>query len=555
MSERIGEHIRSNVVGYIALFLALSMGTAYATHPGGANTISSADLINGAVRTADINDTNGVRSADVRNDTLAGGGLAATDLGPGAVATSELVNGAVSIQKLAFDPATQPELNAHKSSADHDGRYRTESELSTSDASPPNAGSNFLHWDLLDGVPAAFADGSDATGADWSLAGNSGTTGANFLGTTDPQPLNLRVNDARGLRLEPATDGTNQSPNVIGGIADNAVTAGVYAATIAGGGRSIPSLASTANRVTEDYGTVGGGANNQAGDDAGRVDDRRFATVGGGTSNTASRFSATVGGGNGNTASSSDATVGGGSTNTASGAGATVGGGLANTASGFSATVGGGAENTAAGDYSLVAGRRAKNTVGHPGVFLFADSNNRDLTSVAPNEFAVRASGGFRFGTNPALTTGCDLPANSGTFSCASDVHTKEGFAAIDPGEILDRLAQLPVSAWRFRGEDDQVRHIGPTSQAFFDAFGLGADRRSIGLPDANGVAFAAIKGLNERVEALGGSSAPAEASGLSVSPALLAGIAALGLTLAAALGAAVALRWSGRLGGRLAAS
>jgi endosialidase-like protein len=720
MSLRIGEHIRSNVVGYIALFLALSMGTAYATHPGGANTISSGDIINGEVRTldigdrqvlnaqlaanavtggkikdgevksvdigdgrvktADINDTDGVRSADVRDDTQAGGGLAAADLRPGAVATSELANGAVSIPKLGFDPATQPELDAHTSSGDHDGRYRTETELQTSDGSPPNAGSNFLHWDLLDGVPAGFADGSDATGAaeleahkssgdhdgryrtetelqtsdgsppnagsnflhwdlldgvpagfadgfdatgaDWSLDGNSGTTGANFLGTTDDQPLNLRVNDARGLRLEPASNGTVQSPNVIGGIADNAVTAGVFAATIAGGGRRDPTDSSTANRVTDNFGTVGGGANNRAGNLGSVGDDRAFATVGGGSSNTASGSEATVGGGSGNVASGDIATVGGGNgnsasglratvaggdlngafgvqatvgggnsndaigtratvgggfNNTASGGGATVGGGLnnaasetgatvgggnSNDASGDSATVDGGFNNTAAGDFSFVAGTRAKNAdPAHDGVFLFADSTTTpvaDFTSTAANEFAVRASGGFRFRTQNDLSTGCNLPAGTGVFACTSDVHTKEGFAAIDPGEILDRLAQLPVSAWRFRGEDDQVRHIGPTSQAFFDAFGLGSDRRSIGLPDANGIALASIKGLNEKVEALsGGTPTPGagEASGLSISPAALAGIVVLAAMLASALTAALALRWSGRVGGRLAAS
>lgn len=38
----------------------------------------------------------------------------------------------------------------------------------------------------------------------WSLIGNSGTNPAtNFLGTTDVQPLELRVNNIRGLRLDP----------------------------------------------------------------------------------------------------------------------------------------------------------------------------------------------------------------------------------------------------------------------------------------------------------------------------------------------------------------
>ena len=73
----------------------------------------------------------------------------------------------------------------------------------------------------------------------------------------------------------------------------------------------------TANRVTDSQGTVGGGANNRAGNEAGTVRDRTLATVGGGGNNTASgeicdrgrrdlqhreRRAATVGGGENNTA-------------------------------------------------------------------------------------------------------------------------------------------------------------------------------------------------------------------------------------------------------------
>ena len=49
-------------------------GVAYA-----ANTVFSEDIVNGEVKTADIG-TNEVRSADVRDDTLAGGGLTGADI-------------------------------------------------------------------------------------------------------------------------------------------------------------------------------------------------------------------------------------------------------------------------------------------------------------------------------------------------------------------------------------------------------------------------------------------------------------------------------------------
>jgi hypothetical protein len=98
----IREHIRSHVVGYMALFVALG-GTAAATHPGGADTISSEDIINGQVKTNDISNSNGVRSADVRDDTESDGGLAAVDLAADSVGHAEILGGAVGSPELAVD--------------------------------------------------------------------------------------------------------------------------------------------------------------------------------------------------------------------------------------------------------------------------------------------------------------------------------------------------------------------------------------------------------------------------------------------------------------------
>ena len=84
----IREHLRSNVVGYVALFCFAMSGTAVALD--GSDTVFSDDIVDGQVRTNDISDSNGVRSADVRDDTLAGGGLTAADLGPNSVAASEI---------------------------------------------------------------------------------------------------------------------------------------------------------------------------------------------------------------------------------------------------------------------------------------------------------------------------------------------------------------------------------------------------------------------------------------------------------------------------------
>jgi hypothetical protein len=259
-----------------------------------------------------------------------------------------------------------------------------------------------LDADQLDGHDAtAFAStGHDHDSRYWQLAGNSGTTaGADFLGTSDNQALELHVNGSRALRLEP---NSATSPNLIGGYSGNSVTGGVVGATIGGGGET-----EGPNRVTGDYGTVGGGSNNQVGDGAGPTNDKTYATVGGGWANTASGLVATVGGGWANTASGSVGTVGGGQDNTASGSIATVGGGFLNSASGDYATVGGGYLNGASGsaatvpggklnfaggDHSFAAGHRAR--ANHDGAFVWADSTNADFASTADDQFLVRASGG-----------------------------------------------------------------------------------------------------------------------------------------------------------------
>ncbi len=51
---RISEYLRQNAIALVALFFALTGGVGWATHPGGANTIDSADIINAEVGTADL---------------------------------------------------------------------------------------------------------------------------------------------------------------------------------------------------------------------------------------------------------------------------------------------------------------------------------------------------------------------------------------------------------------------------------------------------------------------------------------------------------------------
>ncbi len=87
-----------------------------------------------------------------------------------------------------------------------------------------------------------------------------------------------------------------------------------------------------------------------------------------------------------------------------------------------------------------------------------------------------------------------------GTVSSGSDRNIKENFESVDPGEVLDKVAALPITRWNYKAEPGVV-HVGPVSQDFRAAFGLGLDDKSIAVVDADGVALAAIKGLNQKVD------------------------------------------------------
>ncbi|HEX7653611.1 MAG TPA: hypothetical protein VF607_08895, partial [Verrucomicrobiae bacterium] len=53
---------------------------------------------------------------------------------------------------------------------------------------------------------------------------------------------------------------------------------------------------------------------------------------------------------------------------------------------------------------------------------------------------------------------------------------------------------------WSYK-KDTGVRHLGPMAQDFHAAFAVGSDERHIASLDEDGVALAAIQGLNQKWE------------------------------------------------------
>jgi hypothetical protein len=224
-----------------------------------------------------------------------------------------------------------------------------------------------------------------------------------------------------------------------------------------------------------------------------------------------------------------------------------------------SAVIAGGIDNLVADNaaYAFVAGRRAR--ASHPGAFVWADRTDADFASTASDQFLIRASGGVGIGTaspgaqlHVATSSGNAIYGNSsnsvasgvygensgqgyglagrttgagtavlgdninpagwagffngnvrvtGTINPPSDRNVKRDFAPVDNRAVLEKLATLPVQTWAYK-HAAATRHLGPVAQDFHAAFGLGTDDKSIATVDADGVALAAIQGLNQKLEA-----------------------------------------------------
>jgi hypothetical protein len=88
------------------------------------------------------------------------------------------------------------------------------------------------------------------------------------------------------------------------------------------------------------------------------------------------------------------------------------------------------------------------------------------------------------------------------TWQNGSDRNSKEDFTAINPRDVLEKVSALPITEWKYKVEADGTEHLGPMAQDFHAAFGLnGPDDKHIATVDEEGVALAAIQGLNQKVE------------------------------------------------------
>jgi hypothetical protein len=244
----------------------------------------------------------------------------------------------------------------------------TPSQLAT--AGPPQPGQTltFSGGQLVWATPTANTN-------TWRLGGNEGTVpGQNFIGTLDARALELRVNNARILKLEPTTD----TPNFLGGFSGNNAQSNLAGVTISGGGTAIGDQPNVA------------------------VNNARYSTISGGYSNVVAAYGARIGGGSTHRASGSFSSIDGGQFHVASGNYTAIGGGYNNTANGETSAIGGGLRNGATNDYAAIAGGADNRAGGYAasiggGVQNHADGNHATIAggavSVAPGHYSAIGGG------------------------------------------------------------------------------------------------------------------------------------------------------------------
>jgi len=74
---------------------------------------------------------------------------------------------------------------------------------------------------------------------------------------------------------------------------------------------------------------------------------------------------------------------------------------------------------------------------------------------------------------------------------------------AVNGYAVLDTVAALPVSTWRYLWEPEDVRHLGPMAQDWHAAFGFNQDDTRIPVVDGLGVTLVCVQALHRRVEEL----------------------------------------------------
>jgi Chaperone of endosialidase len=129
------------------------------------------------------------------------------------------------------------------------------------------------------------------------------------------------------------------------------------------------------------------------------------------------------------------------------------------------------------------------------GVTVGGNTNATAVGGTSVNGYAAY----FEAGNGSGGFATCTFHAGTTNWSCSSDRNLKDHFKVVNTDQVLEAVAKMPVTTWSMKGST--IRQMGPTAQDFYAAFKLGTSDKSINNTDVQGVALAAIKGLNTKLE------------------------------------------------------
>jgi trimeric autotransporter adhesin len=123
---------------------------------------------------------------------------------------------------------------------------------------------------------------------------------------------------------------------------------------------------------------------------------------------------------------------------------------------------------------------------------------NGDVVHWAFGKNTTFVNAALDVGSNSTNGNGAYLTLG-GTWTNTSSRKKKENFSDINGLELLQKIIQLPVQKWKYKGTGEY--HIGPVAEDFYKLFGLGTDDKGISTVDPAGIALAAIQEQQRMIE------------------------------------------------------